>query len=127
PSSQQSAAASFLETPALERAARRLDAPGGTLVRKYIGPYEVRSLLGSGGMGEVYRAHDHRLKRDIALKILPEALASDPERQARFEREAQAIAALNHPNIVTIHSIEEADGVLFLTMELVEGKTLTET
>jgi Tol biopolymer transport system component len=75
-------------------------------------------------MGEVYRAHDPRLKRDIALKVLPETTAADPERRARFEREAQSVAALNHPNIVTIHSVEEAEGVLFLTMEYVEGKPL---
>src|SRR5262245_2896408 len=75
-------------------------------------------------MGEVYRAHDPKLNRAIAIKVLPETTAADPDRRARFEREAQSIAALNHPNIVTIHSVEEADGVLFLTMELVDGKPL---
>src|SRR5262249_22560409 len=89
-----------------------------------LGSYEVLSALGSGGMGEVYRARDPKLNRSIAIKILPEATAADPERRARFEREAQSIAALNHPNIVTIHSVEDAEGVLFLTMELVEGKPL---
>ena len=89
-----------------------------------LGAYEVLSLLGSGGMGEVYRARDPRLNRPIAIKILPQATAADPERRARFEREAQSVAALNHPNIVTIHSVEEAGGLLFLTMELVEGKPL---
>ena len=73
-----------------------------------IGPYEIVALLGAGGMGEVYRARDARLKRDVALKFLPEAVAADPERLARFEREAQALAALNHPHIATIHGIEEA-------------------
>jgi serine/threonine protein kinase len=88
--------------------------------------YEIQSLIGQGGMGEVYRARDPKLKRDIAIKVLPETTAADPERRARFEREAQSIAALNHPNIVTIHSVEEADGVLFLTMEYVEGRPLSD-
>src|SRR5262245_18835930 len=77
-------------------------------------------------MGEVYRARDPRLKRDIAIKVLPGTTTADPERRARLEREAQSIAALSHPNIVTIHSVEEADGVLFLTMEYVDGKPLTD-
>ncbi len=89
-----------------------------------LGPYEILSLAGTGGMGEVYRARDPKLNRTIAIKVLPEARAADSERRARFEREAQTIAALNHPNIVTIYSVEEADGVLFLTMEHVEGKSL---
>jgi Tol biopolymer transport system component len=91
-----------------------------------LGPYEILSWVGSGGMGEVYRARDSRLNRDVALKVLPEATAANPERRHRFEREAQAIAALNHPNIVAIHSVEQAGGVHFLTMELVEGRTLAE-
>jgi serine/threonine protein kinase/tetratricopeptide (TPR) repeat protein len=77
-------------------------------------------------MGEVYRAHDPKLKRDVAIKILPEHTAADGERRTRFEREAQSVAALNHPNIVTIYSVEEADGVLFLTMELVDGQPLAD-
>src|SRR5215468_3219568 len=91
-----------------------------------VGQYAILSLLGRGGMGEVYRARDPKLKRDIAIKVLPEATAADPERRARFEREAQSIAALSHPNIITIYSVEEADGVLFLTMEYVEGKPLSD-
>ena len=91
-----------------------------------IGPYEILASLGAGGMGEVYRARDPRLKRDIALKVLSGSTAADPERRARFEIEAQSIAALNHPNIITIYSVEEADGVLFLTMEYVEGKPLSD-
>jgi serine/threonine protein kinase len=91
-----------------------------------LGPYEILSLLGTGGMGEVYRAHDPKLKRDVAIKVLPQHTAADPDRRARFEREAQSIAALNHPNIVTIHSVEDADGMLFLTMELVDGQPLDE-
>src|SRR4051812_49338364 len=89
-----------------------------------IGPYEIVALLGAGGMGEVYRARDPRLGRDIALKVLPDVVAAHPERLARFEREARAVAALNHPNIVTIHSIEHDGATRFLTMELVEGQTL---
>ena len=94
-----------------------------------LGHYEVGDRLGKGGMGEVYRARDTKLNRDVALKVLPADLATDAERRMRFEREAQAVAALNHPNIVTIHSVEQADTSTgsqhFITMELVEGKTLT--
>src|SRR5512139_2395085 len=89
-----------------------------------LGPYEILAPLGAGGMGEVYRARDTRRGRDVALKVLSDAVARDPDRLARFEREARAVASLNHPNIVVIYSIEEADGVRFLTMELVEGDTL---
>jgi TolB-like protein/Flp pilus assembly protein TadD len=89
-----------------------------------LGPYEIQAPLGAGGMGEVYRAYDPRLKRVVAIKMLPADFAADPDRRGRFEREAQAIAALNHPHIVTIYSVEEAAGVLFLTMELVEGQPL---
>jgi len=89
-----------------------------------LGPYTITSLLGRGGMGEVYRAQDPRLDRDIALKLLPAAWASDPERRARFEREARAAAALSHPNICTIFDVGEADGRLFIAMELLEGATL---
>jgi non-specific serine/threonine protein kinase len=91
-----------------------------------LGPYEIRGALGAGGMGMVYRAHDTRLGRDIALKILPENVARDAESLARFTREARAVAALNHPNIVTIHSTEEVEGLRFITMELIEGRTLDE-
>jgi TolB-like protein/Tfp pilus assembly protein PilF len=88
------------------------------------GPYEILSPLGAGGMGEVYRARDTKLGREVAVKVLPEALAGDAERLARFEREARSLASVNHPNIVTIYSVEEAGGVRLLAMELVEGKTL---
>ena len=91
-----------------------------------LGPYTIEGPLGVGGMGEVYRAHDPRLRRSVALKILPPELALDSERSARFKREAQALAALSHPNIVTIFSVEEEAGIPFLTMELVEGRTLPE-
>ena len=90
------------------------------------GPYEVFDLLGVGGMGEVYRAHDLKLDRDVALKILPAAFRSDADRLARFEREARALAALNHPNIATIHGLEQHDGIHALVLELVEGQTLAE-
>jgi serine/threonine protein kinase/tetratricopeptide (TPR) repeat protein len=89
-----------------------------------LGPYEIVAALGSGGMGEVYRARDPRLGREVALKVLPEAVAADRERLARFEAEARAVAALNHPGIVTIHSIEESGATRFLTLELVDGQTL---
>ena len=91
-----------------------------------LGPYEIVAPLGAGGMGEVYRARDPRLKRDIAIKVLPADVTSSPDRLARFEREATTVAGLNHPNIVVLHSIEEDDGVRFLTMELVEGRSLAE-
>jgi non-specific serine/threonine protein kinase len=97
------------------------------MVGKKLAHYEIREKLGEGGMGEVYVAEDTRLDRRVALKVLPEKMAEDPERLERFEREAKAVAALNHPNIVTIHSVEEADGHHFITMELVEGKTLAES
>jgi len=91
-----------------------------------LGHYRILEPIGEGGMGEVYAAEDTRLHRRIALKVLPRLLAADPERRLRFEREAQVIAALNHPNIVTIHSVEEVDGTPFLTMEMVDGKPLTD-
>jgi serine/threonine protein kinase/tetratricopeptide (TPR) repeat protein len=89
-----------------------------------LGVYEILAPIGAGGMGEVYRALDTRLGRKVAMKVLPQGLASDPVRLARFEREAKTVAALNHPNIVVLHSIEEADGVRLMTMELVDGRSL---
>jgi len=91
-----------------------------------LGPYEVRSPLGAGGMGEVYRCRDSRLGRDVALKVLPEAFASDTERMARFEREAKVLASLNHPNVAAIYGLEESNSMRALVMELVEGPTLAE-
>jgi serine/threonine protein kinase len=91
-----------------------------------LGPYEIHSAIGAGGMGEVYRARDGRLKRDVAIKILPEAFATDPDRLARFQREAEVLASLNHSNIAAIHHLEEANGSRFLVLELVEGETLAE-
>lgn len=89
-----------------------------------LGSYEVIGVLGTGGMGEVYRARDLRLNRDVAVKVLPDRVASDPAQLARFEREARLVASLNHPHIVTIHSIEQMDALRFLTMELVNGQSL---
>lgn len=91
-----------------------------------LGPYKIQSLLGAGGMGEVYRALDTRLDRDVAIKVLPEALAKDKERILRFEREAKVLASLNHPNIAAIYGFEEFQGKRFLIMELAEGETLAE-
>ena len=95
--------------------------PGTTL-----GPYSVTAKIGEGGMGEVYRARDTKLDRDVALKVLPEAFTQDPDRLARFEREAKVLASLNHPNIAQIHGLEESDGVRALVLELVEGPTLAD-
>ena len=89
-----------------------------------LGPYEILAPLGAGGMGEVYRARDTKLDRSVALKILPELFAHDPERLARFEREAKTLAALNHSNIAAIYGLEDADGIRALVLELVEGPTL---
>jgi serine/threonine protein kinase len=95
-----------------------------SLVGRTLAHYRINTAIGAGGMGEVYRATDSKLGREVALKVLPPDMARDPERLARFQREARAVAALNHPHIVTIYSVEESDGVHFLTMELVEGLSL---
>jgi Tol biopolymer transport system component len=91
-----------------------------------LGPYKVTGAIGAGGMGEVYQAHDTKLGRDVAIKILPEAFAHDPERLARFQREAKILASLNHPNIATIYGLEQSNGTTYLVMELVPGETLAE-
>src|SRR5882672_6114736 len=91
-----------------------------------LGSYEVVAQIGAGGMGEVYQAHDSKLGRDVAIKVLPEAFAHDPERLSRFQREAKMLAALNHPNIATIHGLEQSGGTSYLVMELVSGETLAE-
>jgi serine/threonine protein kinase len=91
-----------------------------------LGPYEILALLGAGGMGEVYEARDTKLERNVAIKVLPEAFEHDGERLSRFQREARMLAALNHPNIATIFGLEQSDGVHFLVMELVPGRTLAE-
>jgi eukaryotic-like serine/threonine-protein kinase len=91
-----------------------------------LGTYEITSHIGSGGMGEVYQAHDSKLGRDVAIKVLPEQFARDPERLARFEREAKMLAALNHPNIADIYGLEQSGETHYLVMELVPGETLRE-
>src|SRR5215475_983172 len=89
-----------------------------------LGPYQIQSPLGSGGMGEVYRAHDTRLERDVAIKVLPTNLSSDPSLRQRLEREAKAVSKLSHPHICTLYDIGHQDGTDFIVMELVEGRTL---
>src|SRR5215475_2585667 len=89
-----------------------------------LGSYEITALLGKGGMGEVYRARDTKLKREVAIKILPEEFSRDVDRVSRFQREAEVLASLNHPNIGAIHNIEEVTGSRFLVLELVEGETI---
>jgi Tol biopolymer transport system component len=99
---------------------------GRSLIGRDVGSYHVLGLLGAGGMGEVYRARDTRLKRDVALKVLPDTFAQDADRLARFQREAELLASLNHPNIAGVYGLEESDGVRALVMELVEGPTLAD-
>src|ERR1700693_2563722 len=96
--------------------------PAGTK----LGTYEVVAPIGAGGMGEVYQAHDTKLGRDVAIKVLPEAFAHDPEKLSRFQREAKLLASLNHPNIATIHGLEDSGGTSYLVMELVPGENLAE-
>src|SRR6185503_1225642 len=96
------------------------------MIGQSISHYRILRWLGGGGMGEVFEAEDTDLHRKVALKILPPQLAANPETLARFKREARALAALNHPNIVTIYSVEQADETHFLTMEMVEGRPLNE-
>ena len=93
---------------------------------EWLGPSVIERLLGRGGMGEVYRATDTNLKRHVAIKVLPAAVSADADRLARFQREAEVLAALNHPNIAHIHGLEKSDGIFALVMELVEGPTLAD-
>jgi serine/threonine-protein kinase len=117
----------LLETPALDVAAEMwAEAPLQTLVGRQIGYYQIVSLLGAGGMGEVYQARDIKLMRDVAIKVLPAAFVHHAERLPRFQREARMLAALNHPNIATIYGLEESGGMHYLVMELVQGATLAE-
>jgi len=94
------------------------------MVGQTISHYKVIEKIAQGGMGEVYRAEDTNLSREVAIKVLPEQFTQDPQRLARFEREAKLLASLNHPNIAAIYGLEEADGVPLLVLELVEGETL---
>ena len=116
-------AGSFLERPAIENMPVTLTAAGSLLGRQF-GPYQIVSPLGAGGMGEVYRAHDSKLGRDVAIKTLPHEFARDPERLSRLRREARTLASLNHPNIAAIYGLEESEEADCLVMELVEGETL---
>ncbi len=116
----------FLDGPAVAVAAMVSDIGGSTLTGKRLGAYEVHARIGAGGMGEVYRARDTKLGRDVAIKILPPHFTSDPDRLARFEREARVLASLNHPHIGAIYGLEDADGVRALVLELVDGDTLAD-
>src|SRR3989441_8896766 len=91
-----------------------------------LGSHEITALIGRGGMGEVYRARDTKLKRDVAIKILPDEFSRDSDRVSRFQREAEVLASLNHPNIAAIYDVEEAGGTRYLVLELVEGETLAD-
>ncbi|NOT59716.1 MAG: protein kinase, partial [Acidobacteria bacterium] len=123
----QEAEADFLSSPPLESTIRELAAEQqSSLVGKTLGPYQLLSVLGIGGMAEVYLARDERLKRQLALKILPPHFVADAGRIERFAREARAVSALNHPNIVTVYDIGQLDGLHFIAMELVDGHTLRE-
>ena len=114
---QAASAAAFFETP--------LAGVAPSIVGRQLGAYRLEERIGAGGMGEVYRATDTRLGREVAVKILPAAWAADPHRRSRFEREARAIAALKHPNICTIHDVGHEDGIEFLVMELIDGESLS--
>ena len=123
-SGREPAAERFLETGVGAAVATVMPTP--PLHGRRVGPFEVGPLLGAGAMGEVYRARDVDLNREVALKILPEPFALDPDRLARFKREAQVLASLNHPNIAAIHGFEESNGMQALVLELVEGPTLAD-
>src|SRR5688572_16845683 len=107
--------------------------PGATIIGAVrispgtrFGAFEVLSVVGAGGMGEVYRAHDEKLGRDVAIKVLPDLWLQDPERRARLDREARVLASLNHPHIAAIYGVEDAGGTRALILELVEGETLAD-
>ncbi len=121
----------FIENPAMDLAAQVMARDRGNTnsesrIGQSLAHYRILEKIGEGGMGVVYRAKDTRLDRQVAIKALPDVFAADPDRLARFEREAKILATLNHPNIAAIHGLEESDGKRFLVLELVEGKTLAE-
>jgi serine/threonine protein kinase/Tol biopolymer transport system component len=121
----ENGANSFLDAPAMEVAVKMLgEEQGQSMIGRQLGAYQVVSLLGAGGMGEVYLAHDTKLGRDVAVKVLPEAFVNDADRLSRFQREARMLATLNHPNVATIHGLEQSDGMHYLVMEKVPGKSL---
>ena len=109
-----------------QRSTSESRASGAPFVGRQVGPYTIQAQLGAGGMGEVYRARDSTLGRDVAIKIFPRVFSTDPDRRARFDREARMLAALNHPHIGAIYGVEDSDGVRALVLELVEGDTLAE-
>ena len=117
----------FLAAPALETTELAIDVVPQNMTGQSIGGYRLDALLGAGGMGEVYRSHDAKLGRDVAIKILPRAFTSHPDRLARFEREARMLAALNQPNICAIYGFERSRRRSFSDLELVEGETLAHT
>lgn len=120
-------AGGLLERPVAQEAAKMIGKDESQpLTGKRLGPYEVLSKIGAGGMGDVYRAVDTKLRRDVAIKVLPNAFVYDPDRLSRFRREAQLLASLNHPNIAAIYRFDESDGVHYLVMEFVEGETLAD-
>ena len=124
---QPASASGFLDGRAVAVAAQMVsDVGASVLTGRRLGAYQVHERIGAGGMGEVYRARDTQLGRDVAIKILPRVFTSDPERLARFEREARVLASLNHPHIGAIYGLEDADGIRALVLELVEGETLAD-
>jgi serine/threonine protein kinase len=122
---EQELPSSFLESPAVALAPAFVSTKSSSVraAGTKLGPYALETLLGAGGMGEVYRARDTRLERTVAVKVIPSSLSSDPLRRQRFEREARAIALLQHPNICTLHDIGSQDGIDYLVMEYLEGQT----
>src|SRR5438105_1477716 len=123
---QQPRVSAFMAAPALVVAAAAIVADSTSLTGAQLGPYSVGDLVGAGGMGEVYRGRGTRLGRDVAIKVLPAYLSRDPERRLRFEREAHAVSALNHPNIGAIYDIGRERDLDFLALEYVDGETLTD-
>src|SRR2546427_413301 len=124
---QGNATGNFLEAPFIQLKAEALiETQSSPLIGQQLGSYKILSLLGAGGMGEVYKARDTKLGREVAIKVLSAAFVRDPEWVARFEREARMLAALNHPNIATLYGLEQSTGAHYLVMELVPGETLAE-
>ena len=121
----QDQAEGFIEAPPLDAAAQRsIGGPDHSLVGRQVGSYKVLSLVGAGGMGEVYRAKDTRLGREVAVKILPAAFSTDTDRLRRFEQEARAAGRLNHPNVLAIYDVGTHEGSPYIVSELLEGETL---
>jgi serine/threonine-protein kinase len=120
------AGSQFLASSPLTDLSTHGEQPTDPLIGRRVGGYDILDLIGVGGMGEVYRARDPKLGREVALKLLPSEFIQDPERIARFGREAQLLAALNHPHIAAIYGFEDSDGVPALVLELVEGETLAD-